>query len=113
MVGHYDVGGGGGSGGGGGTMDHGALQGLLDDDHTQYPPMYVQPAAPTITRDGVLWFDTDDDPGFASNYDLAVANGFVGTEQDYLDSLVGPIGPQGIHGEQGIQGIQGTRDRNS
>ena len=98
-----------GSGGGGGTSDHGQLLGLGDDDHQQYPPMFVQPAEPALTRDGVLWFDVDDDPGFASNYDLAVANGFVGTEQDYLDSLVGPQGEQGIQGEQGLQGDIGPK----
>jgi hypothetical protein len=30
-----------------------------------------------------------------SAYQIAVANGFVGTEQDWLDSLVGPPGPEG------------------
>ncbi len=60
-----------------------------------------------------------------SAYDIAVAYGFVGTEEAWLDSLVGPTGPtgptgatgpqgpqgetgpQGPQGEQGIQGIQG------
>lgn len=45
-----------------------------------------------------------------SAYEVAVANGFVGTEAEWLDSLVGPEGPQGqqgIQGEQGPQGIQG------
>ncbi len=39
-----------------------------------------------------------------SAYEVAVANGFVGTESEWLASLIGPQGPQG---EQGIQGIQG------
>lgn len=33
-----------------------------------------------------------------SAYAVAVANGFAGTEQDWLDSLVGPQGPQGEAG---------------
>jgi hypothetical protein len=42
-----------------------------------------------------------------SAYQIAVANGFIGTELQWLDSLVGPEGPQGEQGIQGIQGIQG------
>lgn len=52
----------------------------------------------------------------ASAYQAAVAGGFVGTEAEWLASLVGaqglqgdtgPQGPQGLQGLQGIQGIQG------
>src|SRR5690606_8336993 len=43
----------------------------------------------------------------ASAYEVAVANGFVGTEVEWLASLEGPEGPQGLQGEQGIQGEQG------
>lgn len=39
-----------------------------------------------------------------SAYEVAVANGFVGTEIEWLSSLVGPQGPQGIQGEIGPQG---------
>lgn len=55
-------------------------------------------------------------PG-ASAYDVWVAEGNIGTEQDFLDSLVstvpgpqgvqGPVGPQGVQGIQGIQGVKG------
>lgn len=48
------------------------------------------------------------DPG-KSAYQIAVENGFQGTEQEWLDSLIGPIGPQGPQGEQGIQGPQGAQ----
>lgn len=34
-------------------------------------------------------------PEGLSAYELALLEGFVGTEQEWLDSLVGPIGPQG------------------
>lgn len=46
-------------------------------------------------------------PEGPSAYDVAVANGFVGTESEWLASLVGPEGPQGPQGVQGPQGIQG------
>lgn len=39
-----------------------------------------------------------------SAYQIALDEGFVGTEAEFLDSLVGPEGPQG---EQGIQGPEG------
>ena len=50
-----------------------------------------------------------------SAYEVAVTNGFVGTEAEWLLSIVGPQGIQGIQGiqgevgPQGIQGIQGLR----
>lgn len=49
-----------------------------------------------------------------SAYELAVEDGFVGTEQDWLDSLKGedgkdgPQGPQGPEGQQGPEGPSGT-----
>jgi hypothetical protein len=42
-----------------------------------------------------------------SAYQVAVNNGFVGTEQQWLDSLVGSDGIQGATGPQGIQGDTG------
>ena len=48
----------------------------------------------------------------ASAYEIAVLNGFVGTEAAWLSSLVGPTGPQGpqgIQGEVGPQGPQGIQ----
>lgn len=42
-----------------------------------------------------------------SAYQVAVNNGFVGTEVEWLASLVGPQGPQGIPGEDGAEGPQG------
>lgn len=44
--------------------------------------------------------------GFTA-YQIAVDNGFIGTEVEWLASLIGPQGEQGVQGEQGIQGIQG------
>lgn len=50
-----------------------------------------------------------------SAYQIAVSNGFVGNEQDWLNSLwgpqgiQGPVGPQGEAGPQGIQGLPGAQ----
>ena len=43
-----------------------------------------------------------------SAYEVAVANGFEGTELDWLASLEGPEGPQGIQGETGATGSTGA-----
>lgn len=45
----------------------------------------------------------------ASAYEVAIQNGFVGTEAQWLASLVGPQGPQGLQGETGPQGPQGIQ----
>lgn len=44
-----------------------------------------------------------------SAYEIAVDEGFVGTESEWLASLVGEKGADGEKGEQGIQGIQGLK----
>ncbi|WP_353078263.1 hypothetical protein [Flavobacterium sp.] len=44
----------------------------------------------------------------SSAYQLAVTNGFVGTEAQWLASLVGPQGPAGATGPQGPAGADGT-----
>lgn len=52
-----------------------------------------------------------------SAYEVALDNGFVGTEQDWLASLVGPageigpVGPQGVPGVPGKDGAQGLPGR--
>jgi hypothetical protein len=43
----------------------------------------------------------------ASAYQVAVANGFVGTESQWLASLKGPKGDTGATGAQGPQGLKG------
>lgn len=42
-----------------------------------------------------------------SAYEIAVRHGFEGTEEEWLDSLVGPQGPQGEQGPQGPAGADG------
>ena len=44
-----------------------------------------------------------------SAYQIAVANGFVGTESEWLASLVGATGPQGPKGDTGETGPQGPK----
>lgn len=44
-----------------------------------------------------------------SAYEVAVENGFVGTEEEWLASLTGEHGEKGEQGEQGIQGVQGEK----
>lgn len=44
-----------------------------------------------------------------SAYEVAVANGFEGTEEEWLESLKGDKGDKGEQGEQGVQGIQGEK----
>ena len=51
---------------------------------------------------------TQGPPG-KSAYEIAVENGFQGTEQEWLASLVGPQGPQGPQGPRGPQGEQGPK----
>jgi hypothetical protein len=43
----------------------------------------------------------------ADAYAVALANGFTGTVEEWLDSLVGPQGEQGVQGAQGEPGGQG------
>ena len=43
-----------------------------------------------------------------SAYQVAVTNGFVGTEAQWLASLIGPQGPQGIQGPAGDTGATGA-----
>lgn len=45
---------------------------------------------------------------FLSAYGIAVKWGYVGTEEEWLDSLKGERGPRGEPGPQGEQGIPGT-----
>jgi hypothetical protein len=44
----------------------------------------------------------------ASAYEIAVANGFIGTEQEWIDSLEGPQGPAGPAGDPGLPGEPGA-----
>ena len=69
----------------------------------------VSNAAPAQPYDGLVWIDTESNPVGDSAYQVAVNNGFVGTEQDWLASLQGDAGPQGDTGADGSQGPQGIQ----
>lgn len=45
--------------------------------------------------------------GISSAYDAWISVGNTGTEQDFLDTLIGPQGPQGIQGPVGATGATG------
>ena len=47
-------------------------------------------------------------PPGPSAYEVAVANGFVGTEAEWVASLEGEVGPQGLAGADGAQGPAGA-----
>ena len=47
----------------------------------------------------------------ASAYEIAVANGFIGTEKEWLDSLKGDAGINGKDGKDGINGKDGEPGR--
>ena len=85
--------------------------------------------ATSYTLEGAVFFAMGSGgagtPG-KSAYDIAVENGFIGTEEEWLASLKGekgdkgdkgdtgeqgPQGPQGIQGETGSQGPQGLNDK--
>jgi hypothetical protein len=74
----------------------------------------------TTTADGVVTFSGPeaiqgeigpaglDGENGASAYEIAVANGFDGTEQQWLSSLIGPPGTDGAPGRDGIDGVNGV-----
>lgn len=43
-----------------------------------------------------------------SAYEVAVADGFVGTEAEWLETLVGPPGTNGTNGTNGVDGVDGV-----
>lgn len=60
---------------------------------------------------GFHGYDGSDGSDGRSAYQVAVAYGFTGTEQQWLDSLKGEkgdTGDQGVQGETGLQGQQGN-----
>lgn len=90
-------------------------------------PVRLADLAPVLAEDGT---GVIQGPQGLSAYDLAVSNGFVGSQSEWLASLQGqdgddgqngaqgPIGPQGIpgnkgdkgdKGDQGVQGPQGIQ----
>lgn len=61
------------------------------------------PLVPPLSGEGTV--GPKGDTGYSA-YDIALLNGYVGTEEQWLADLQGP---QGIQGLQGIQGPEGPR----
>ena len=84
------------------------LQGLPGADGAEGPrgPQGIQGEPGVDGSDG-----TDGAPGAdgKSAYQIALDEGFVGSEAEFLDSLVGPEGPQGPAGEDGAEGPRGEK----
>lgn len=67
---------------------------------------------PTLNGKEVKGNLTNEDLGLKdgkSAYQIALDEGFVGSEQQWLESLKGKVGPRGPQGEQGVQGEQGIQ----
>lgn len=96
IVGGGFMGGGGGSGGGIVPVE---LEGV---EVVAEPTALNFTGAVTVTEeDGKAVIDIAGTDG-ESAYEVAVANGFVGTEEEWLESLVGPPGADGPAGPAGI-----------
>lgn len=79
------------------------LASLVGPEGPEGPP--GQDGAPGVDgKDGAPGADGADG---ASAYEVAVANGFVGSEAEWLASLVGPKGDPGEKGDKGDPGEQG------
>lgn len=92
-------------------------QGLKGDTGDTGPQGATGPAGPTGPQgpQGIQGLTGATGPAGAtgadgdSAYEVAVANGFVGTEAQWLTSLIGPQGPQGIQGPAGATGATGPQ----
>lgn len=89
-------------------------------DGSETPLWFNESTEVLSVFDGVDWIAVSGAGGSGTDglsaYEVAVENGFVGTEVEWLASLIGADGPQGATGAtgpqgetgpQGIQGIQG------
>ena len=67
----------------------------------------IEATVSKAVRDIEVNFTTGSGPAGLSAYQTAVANGYVGTEGEWLAALKGPKGDTGAQGPQGIQGPKG------
>lgn len=74
-----------------------------------YPNQFNKPLDDAARRDAYLKYliDTFEGPVGKSAYELAVENGYVGTQIQWLASLQGPQGLQGPPGTNGTNGTNG------
>lgn len=68
----------------------------------------ARPADIASLQDQIDLIETTPGPGGDSAYEIAVAQGFVGTEAAWLSSLEGEKGDQGIQGVPGTDGVDGV-----
>lgn len=99
------------------VAENGQKTSTLDDAHELSGNEYVM-----VVQDGVnrkmtnaqfaAYLELEYGQSGASAYQIAVAHGYTGTEEEWLASLkgdTGDTGPTGPVGQQGIQGIQGPQ----
>jgi len=107
----------GGGGGGGGGSGGGIVP--VEDDGVE---IVAEPSALNFTGAGVTVTESGgkaviDIPGGGADgksaYEVAVENGFVGTEEEWLESLVGPEGPEGPMGPVGVPDVEGYSNINN
>lgn len=108
---------GGGSAGGGGGGGGGIVP--VEDDGTE---IVAEPSALNFTGAGVTVSEAGGKaviniPGGGADgksaYEIAVENGFSGTEEEWLASLVGPEGPEGPMGPVGVPDVEGYSNINN
>ena len=84
------------------------------DDETTYPFWFNTSSEQLSIFHDDSWLaiggglDGSDGEDGLSAYEVAVANGFSGTQQQWLDSLVGADGADGTNGTNGIDGSDGA-----
>ncbi len=71
---------------------------------------WVEDEGTLVVWDGAQWYDLSGVVGSdgASAYEVWIAEGNVGTEANFLASLIGADGPQGPEGPQGPAGAEGA-----
>jgi len=73
-------------------------------------PLWFNPSTLNLSvYNGTSWVTIGGGASGASAYELAVTNGYSGTEAQWLASLIGPTGPTGPQGATGATGSQGPQ----
>lgn len=88
------------------------LADLFSEQVTDLGDFPVSPAGAEDYRPLAEWLAAQSSgvgPAGKNAYQVAVDQGFAGTEAQWLASLIGPTGPQGATGATGPQGPQGSQ----
>lgn len=83
--------------------------GTLQGPKGEQGPPGVDGSDGTDGEVGSAGTDGQDGEDGATAYEVAVAEGFTGTEAEWLTSLIGPEGPAGADGADGEEGPQGPK----